>query len=48
MFLCTNLSQLSSDFYNWNTVVIRYCDGASFAGNAEGEDLVNLFSSGLN
>ena len=21
-----------SDFYNWNRVKIRYCDGASFAG----------------
>ena len=25
-----------SDFYNWNRVMIRYCDGASFAG--EGYD----------
>lgn len=22
----------STDFYNWNRVKIRYCDGASFAG----------------
>lgn len=37
------------DFYNWNTVVIRYCDGASFAGDAEGEDLdgTKLFFRGL-
>ena len=21
-----------SDFYNWNRVMVRYCDGASFAG----------------
>ncbi|CAO2172356.1 unnamed protein product [Urochloa humidicola] len=27
------------DFYEWNIVVVRYCDGASFAGDAEGEDL---------
>ncbi|CAO1944110.1 unnamed protein product, partial [Urochloa humidicola] len=27
------------DFYDWNIVVVRYCDGASFAGDAEGEDL---------
>ncbi|KAF8664085.1 hypothetical protein HU200_054996 [Digitaria exilis] len=32
--------QLWSDFHNWNIVVIRYCDGASFAGDAEGEDLI--------
>ncbi|AQK99033.1 Pectin acetylesterase 5 [Zea mays] len=37
------------DFYNWNTVVIRYCDGASFAGDAEGGDLdgTKLFFRGL-
>jgi hypothetical protein len=27
------------DFYNWNRVMIRYCDGASFAG--EGYDARN-------
>ncbi|KAL5227782.1 hypothetical protein ABZP36_016047 [Zizania latifolia] len=25
------------DFYNWNKVKIRYCDGASFSGNVEDE-----------
>ncbi|KAJ1286599.1 hypothetical protein BS78_03G364900 [Paspalum vaginatum] len=37
------------DFYDWNIVVIRYCDGASFAGDAEGEDLdgTKLFFRGL-
>ncbi|KAK1392577.1 Pectin acetylesterase [Heracleum sosnowskyi] len=25
------------DFYSWNKVVIRYCDGASFAGHPESE-----------
>lgn len=25
------------DFYNWNKVKIRYCDGASFAGHRESE-----------
>uniref|UniRef100_A0A453GXR1 Pectin acetylesterase n=3 Tax=Aegilops tauschii subsp. strangulata TaxID=200361 RepID=A0A453GXR1_AEGTS len=24
------------DFYNWNKVFVRYCDGASFSGDAEG------------
>lgn len=24
-----------ADFYNWNRVKLRYCDGASFAGNAK-------------
>uniref|UniRef100_A0A0D9VAX7 Pectin acetylesterase n=1 Tax=Leersia perrieri TaxID=77586 RepID=A0A0D9VAX7_9ORYZ len=26
------------DFYNWNKVKIRYCDGASFSGNVEEEE----------
>ncbi|RLN00823.1 hypothetical protein C2845_PM06G09130 [Panicum miliaceum] len=25
------------DFYNWNKVKIRYCDGASFSGNVKDE-----------
>jgi len=33
-----------SDFYNWNIVDIRYCDGGSFAGDAEGEDRVSDYS----
>lgn len=24
-----------ADFFNWNRVKIRYCDGASFAGDSE-------------
>ncbi|XP_044962472.1 pectin acetylesterase 5-like [Hordeum vulgare subsp. vulgare] len=28
----------NSDFYNWNKVFVRYCDGASFSGDAEYED----------
>ncbi|KAG2593494.1 hypothetical protein PVAP13_5NG112115 [Panicum virgatum] len=37
------------DFYDWNIVYVRYCDGASFAGDAEGEDLdgTKLFFRGL-
>lgn len=37
------------DFYNWNIVVLRYCDGASFAGDGEGQDLdgTKLFFRGL-
>ncbi|KAG8078724.1 hypothetical protein GUJ93_ZPchr0007g3659 [Zizania palustris] len=31
--------QLNSDFYNWNKVVVRYCDGASFAGDTEAQDV---------
>jgi len=24
-----------ADFYNWNRVKVRYCDGASFTGDVE-------------
>jgi hypothetical protein len=44
---CTNSNYSWSDFHSWNIVVIRYCDGASFAGDAEGEDLVNFLNSEL-
>nr|CAB3475069.1 unnamed protein product [Digitaria exilis] len=37
--ILSNRHQENPDFHNWNIVVIRYCDGASFAGDAEGEDL---------
>ncbi|KAJ1286596.1 hypothetical protein BS78_03G364600 [Paspalum vaginatum] len=37
------------DFYNWNKVYVRYCDGASFSGDAEDEaqDGTKLFFRGL-
>ncbi|RLN04210.1 pectin acetylesterase 5-like [Panicum miliaceum] len=36
-------------FYNWNKVDVRYCDGGSFAGDAEGKDRngTKLFFRGL-
>ncbi|PIA60245.1 hypothetical protein AQUCO_00300035v1 [Aquilegia coerulea] len=39
------LSQVASqnpDFFNWNKVKIRYCDGASLSGNPESEFQVYL------
>ncbi|RLN25571.1 hypothetical protein C2845_PM07G12660 [Panicum miliaceum] len=38
-----------SDFYDWNKVLIRYCDGASFSGDAKGgdQDGTKLFFRGL-
>ncbi|XP_020580747.1 pectin acetylesterase 5-like isoform X2 [Phalaenopsis equestris] len=30
------------DFFNWNKVKVRYCDGASLAGNVESEDQSGL------
>ncbi|CAM0885589.1 unnamed protein product [Alopecurus aequalis] len=29
--------RLNPDFYNWNKVYVRYCDGASFSGDAEAQ-----------
>ncbi|KAL2336624.1 hypothetical protein Fmac_011070 [Flemingia macrophylla] len=34
------------DFFNWNKVKIRYCDGASFAGHPESERASGLFFRG--
>jgi hypothetical protein len=31
---------LPADFYNWNRVKIRYCDGSSFTGDVETVDTV--------
>ena len=36
-----------SDFYNWNKVFVRYCDRASFSGDAEGEAEVIFLGSNL-
>ncbi|KAF8724627.1 hypothetical protein HU200_020898 [Digitaria exilis] len=29
---------LNPDFYSWNRVLVRYCDGASFSGDSQHED----------
>ena len=26
-----------TDFFNWNRVIVRYCDGASFSGDSQNE-----------
>ncbi|XP_050226010.1 pectin acetylesterase 9-like isoform X2 [Mercurialis annua] len=31
--ILSNNASLNPDFYNWNRVKLRYCDGASFAGD---------------
>ncbi|KAF3795951.1 Pectin acetylesterase 8 [Nymphaea thermarum] len=33
-----NKKSLNPDFYNWNRVKVRYCDGASFTGDIEKVD----------
>ncbi|KAG6425675.1 hypothetical protein SASPL_116120 [Salvia splendens] len=32
--ILSNNASLNLDFYNWNRVKLRYCDGASFGGDA--------------
>ncbi|EPS71696.1 hypothetical protein M569_03061, partial [Genlisea aurea] len=34
----SNRPQFNPDFYNWNRVKVRYCDGASFTGDVEAVD----------
>lgn len=31
-----------SEFFNWNKVKIRYCDGASFSGHPQSEPKVGI------
>ncbi|XP_038681262.1 pectin acetylesterase 6-like [Tripterygium wilfordii] len=33
--ILSNKPEENPDFFNWNRVELRYCDGASFAGNGE-------------
>ncbi|XP_041992130.1 pectin acetylesterase 12-like [Salvia splendens] len=33
--LLSNKAEENPDFFNWNRVKVRYCDGASFAGDSE-------------
>ncbi|CAL9185803.1 unnamed protein product, partial [Musa hybrid cultivar] len=37
--ISSNKQEENPDFYNWNRVIVRYCDGASFTG--EGYDAKN-------
>jgi len=34
----SNLQSENPDFYNWNRVLVRYCDGSSFTGDVEKVD----------
>ncbi|KAM1114703.1 hypothetical protein ACFX13_048228 [Malus domestica] len=35
--LLSNKPQQNPDFFNWNRVKLRYCDGASFSGDSQNE-----------
>ena len=36
------------DFYNWNRIKIRYCDGSSFTGDVAAVDPVSYLEFPLN
>ncbi|KAG8375263.1 hypothetical protein BUALT_Bualt10G0082300 [Buddleja alternifolia] len=36
--ILSNKPQFNPDFYNWNRIKVRYCDGASFTGDVEEVD----------
>ncbi|KAK6925824.1 Pectinacetylesterase/NOTUM [Dillenia turbinata] len=40
--ILSNSKSLNPDFYNWNRVKLRYCDGASFAGNSKFDNGTSL------
>ncbi|PIM97706.1 hypothetical protein CDL12_29817 [Handroanthus impetiginosus] len=43
----SNKQKFNPDFYNWNRVKVRYCDGASFTGDIETVDpKTNLYYRG--
>ncbi|RZC75775.1 hypothetical protein C5167_000516 [Papaver somniferum] len=45
--ILSNIESQNPEFFNWNRVKIRYCDGASFAGNqSEPESSSGLFFRG--
>ncbi|CAJ1942025.1 unnamed protein product [Sphenostylis stenocarpa] len=39
--ILNNDRQYNPDFYNWNRVLVRYCDGSSFTGDVEEVDPTN-------
>ncbi|CAK8541616.1 unnamed protein product [Lathyrus sativus] len=44
--MLSSVPSQNPDFFNWNKVKIRYCDGASFAGRPESEKGSGLFFRG--
>lgn len=40
MVIVIGFHLILADFYNWNRIKIRYCDGSSFTGDVEAVDPV--------
>nr|XP_028945736.1 pectin acetylesterase 12-like [Malus domestica] len=36
--ILSNAAEKNPDFFNWNRVLLRYCDGASFLGDSENQE----------
>ncbi|KAL3356214.1 hypothetical protein AABB24_017081 [Solanum stoloniferum] len=41
--ILSNKAEENPDFFNWNRVKVRYCDGASFTGDSENKDALLQF-----
>ncbi|KAJ8619290.1 hypothetical protein MRB53_027819 [Persea americana] len=41
--ILSNKAEENPDFYNWNRVKLRYCDGASFSGEGQNQDKQLIF-----
>lgn len=39
--ILSNQAKYNPDFYNWNRIKVRYCDGSSYTGDVEAVDPVN-------
>ncbi|KAF9595238.1 hypothetical protein IFM89_038092 [Coptis chinensis] len=44
--ILSNKAEENPDFFNWNRVKLRYCDGASFTGDSEDQALLSGCSAG--
>ncbi|KAK4406804.1 Pectin acetylesterase 12 [Sesamum angolense] len=44
--ILSNKPEENPDFFNWNRVKVRYCDGASFSGDSENKALLSGCSAG--
>ncbi|KAI8027327.1 Pectin acetylesterase 12 [Camellia lanceoleosa] len=44
--ILSNKAEENPDFFNWNRIKLRYCDGASFAGDREDKALLSGCSAG--
>ncbi|KAI5430982.1 Pectin acetylesterase 2 [Lathyrus oleraceus] len=44
--ILSSKAEENPDFYNWNRVKVRYCDGALFSGDSQNEALLSGCSAG--